>query len=811
MFHHVITENCLEEGIDPEEMQIALAISESLKDQNKYQEGEEASTSTCTKFTNPFTSPLGNVKSISAKLEKFGFKCKKTYTEYELDLLANSKISKRSKFQKFPTVLTRTSNEKRNQIIRLKIDRILEINKSKDSISFSDEPKNDYKVFSCFLQEMQDLSGSVFDINGEVRATDAVLLSYYVTDLFEPSFVKAGHLLKDWNKIPGRDSSPTRCSECEEVEKEHTEDNATENQHTESFEMVKERNSKLIKQPEAVEEKENLSTASSCMDLFADLDDFDDEEIPPEFDKETSGELASHLSTLQDKLSQSIVVDEDGNNSTVEYEENIVDLQETVEDEEDVLVNSLVSSIVKLENMILQKENEIDLTQCETSVTKEMKKIDLTQPEMSIDREFTIPFDDSFHTLKQHMKKILGTSEIPEISKTAATSIQIDLVSSEEDEKTDASQEPRELLDDDLGLEGDDAVDPMCSQNSSVYDDDNVITISDEEINYSMGKYLNNIQKVPQEVFDKDDDDPETVDLTQEIVNDFQLQENILSQFQIENHLGKSLIDVMDRQDEFNINSTIADLLETSVQPSRLSSVRKDRTTKFHESNELSDSLVEIMRKYGVDKKQESSRSFRKMQSESQLESESVKTRKSVQFHLKDDDDVVDLTQPLEDDESMKENSMRFENFDKSIHKSLENILQYSPAVPRKRVLQKRSLGVQIDEDYIVDTESIVAEPEFRNMTPVELKQQLFKYGIRPLPVKKAVELLDFIYDQLHPKIRAAADEEIDVNDSRRELNITDIVTNIGVQDFDEFVFQPGLVEDEEFVLPKTKKSKVSC
>jgi len=94
-------------------------------------------------------------------------------------------------------------------------------------------------------------------------------------------------------------------------------------------------------------------------------------------------------------------------------------------------------------------------------------------------------------------------------------------------------------------------------------------------------------------------------------------------------------------------------------------------------------------------------------------------------------------------------------------------------------------------------------------MTPVELKQELFKYGIRPLPVKKAVQLLEFIFNQLHPEIRVAADEEIDVNDSRRAMNITDIATDIGAQEDDDYVFgQPELIADEECVLPKMRKSK---
>lgn len=205
-------------------------------------------------------------------------------------------------------------------------------------------------------------------------------------------------------------------------------------------------------------------------------------------------------------------------------------------------------------------------------------------------------------------------------------------------------------------------------------------------------------------------------------------------------------------------------------------------------------------------------RSLRKINSESQLVTEDARKRRTVLFDI-DEENVVDLTQNFEDNEA-KDSSFR-PNFDDSVQQSLENIVSYSPIAPRrktqhlKQTRAKRSLGVQLDNDYIVDTETFFPEPDYKNMTPVELKQALFKYGIRPLPVKKAVQLLEFIYDQLHPKIRVAAEEEIDVNDSRRDMNVTDILPNINVVQDDDFVFQLGLVDDEDFVLPNARKSKV--
>jgi hypothetical protein len=96
-------------------------------------------------------------------------------------------------------------------------------------------------------------------------------------------------------------------------------------------------------------------------------------------------------------------------------------------------------------------------------------------------------------------------------------------------------------------------------------------------------------------------------------------------------------------------------------------------------------------------------------------------------------------------------------------------------------------------------------------MTPAELKKELFKFGIRPLPVKKAVGLLQHIHDRIYPKIRVAAEEEIDANDSRMDLNHTDIVTNIVCTgEDDDFVFQYGEIVGEEFIIPKMRKSKVN-
>lgn len=876
MFHHVVSESCLQDGIDPDEMQLALAISASLKDQNQ-PKPSEPSTSKNISFENPFAS-TGKVQPISAMLERFGFKCKKTYTEFEMDLITNSKVTKRSKFQKLPTALTRSSSGQRNEMIRAKVDKILESSQKEDPKDF--DGRFDYTVFSFQLQELHEKFVTAFGISSEGRPTSEILMNYYVTDLFEPSFARADHLLKDWSKIPGRDPSPERKA-------------------VDSKEP-----------PKAVDvskEDENDSDA----DLFADIEDFDvnadDSDCAAEPNvKETSGELSGKLEQLRDKLTQSMVeATKDESDTTLEYVGTSPGIKET-----SLVGDGSESSITELENFVLENFEEcesdeaekVDLTKdgssddgsaedlnevfqgkkveesakikkvvegspgteevaagnqfeskkvggsadiakaagenqfpiqislissdeeeegrsfkfnamesksfaaeaskdlmevassdsvdmLEISEPKnhesnleEKEKIDLTQADT---QGSLIPFDDSYFSLQQHMKQLdepSTNSEDPTTSNKSKSPIQVSLISSDDEATAGLKLEKSfDESDDDL-FPGDKEI---SSQNSFSNDEDFVIDISDEEINYSIKKFHNNNED-PSEASSGAGDD--AIDLTQ--ANDKQVAG--ISYLEVDNRADF----VMIPDDECDINDTITELLSTS-RPIDLNASRKELSMK---ENGMSDSIMEIMRKYGVSgstvDEKENSRSFRRMQSDSQLV-KSAKRRKSVQFHLEDDEKSLSFSQPME--------------LDGSMDRSMENVQHCSPSVHRKRQTKpKRSLGVQLDDDYIVDTETDFPEPDYKNMTPVELKQELFKFGVRSLPVKKAVELLEFIYDQIHPKIRIAADEEIDANDSRRVMNITDIASNIGVQDDDDFVFQPGLVDDEEFMLPKVRRSKVS-
>jgi hypothetical protein len=188
------------------------------------------------------------------------------------------------------------------------------------------------------------------------------------------------------------------------------------------------------------------------------------------------------------------------------------------------------------------------------------------------------------------------------------------------------------------------------------------------------------------------------------------------------------------------------------------------------------------------------------------------------------EDNMIDLTQCELFQDNNKENNGSQEHGDEkdddfdnvlelneSINRSIKHILN-TPKISAKRKsrgTRKKSLGIQIDDKYLVDTQTNYVLPDYTKMRPDELKRELLKYGIRPLPIKKAIEFLEYIYKQTHPEIRVASNEEICADNTK--VNDTDIISNIAMSDEnDAFVFQLDN-DEEDIILPKAKKSKVSC
>lgn len=755
-FQNVITQNCLHEGTDPEEMQLALAISESLRDLKKC-ESIASSTHYSTFpdgiiFDNPFaTSGKVKVQMIeNSVLERYGFKIKNNYTEYELGLLTktNSKSNaKRTKFQKFPTALTRTNQKMRYENMLKRVNKILEKNKSSISTVIGADFMNAYKVYSFLLQEYQEIVQTVFNINGDERNSDEIQMNYYVPDLFELSYVKADHLLKDWRDIPGRDRTPQR--DVGSIEP-HFENIPTITECWEECEI--EDNNLIAFNGEQMPENHAVIDYSkssffqndqSCIDIFADFYAVSDED-----------DVSNR--TINQKRSYS------GEQPQFETELNSLQLKLSQSNKESLDLDSKEITIVEPERLI------------EKAAEMENESIDLT--EINIPPEecnFSIPLDDSLHTLLQcHVINFAPKDLSPNLSEDA---------SSDDDDDTALMEHFEQSQDSIVTIESDNK--PISSSQLSIEDDE--IVISDEEINYSLRKY------------NKNNENPD--DYCEHDLSCLEIDVNVAEQ---------SLMDVLSCQDDRDINTTISKLLNSSKMDVNIY-LKNNLSTNLRSSDTFSDSIKEILRRYESPQIKEHKQNFRKYQSDSQLEMEMSRNSFANDYNQSVENAAPYIECKISDGDanSVKGNADSLNN---SIRSSLIDISKSPLAKFRDSKKAKKSRRFQIKTgDFLVDTETFVPEPDFRNMTPVELKQELFKYGIRPLPVKKAIEVLDYIYNQLYPQIRRVADEEIDINDTRKLMNITDIVTNIEVQDSDTFVFHPGLVDGEDYILPKMKKSKV--
>ncbi|CAO1315618.1 unnamed protein product [Diamesa serratosioi] len=748
LFNHVLTENCQKDGLDPDEVQMALAISESMIDP------AVPSTSDSSLFDNPFNSGNGKVQSISTVLERYGFKCKKNYTEYELGLITNTKLNtKKSRFMKLPTELTRTTTEKREEMIRLRVMDIMDENHSQTVDNIFDD-KFSYEVSSFYLQEFHEKVHTTFKVSSDDRPTDDTLMLYYVQHLFEPSFLKADHLLKDWKKIPGREATPDKDAQSE-----------------------------LYGVTQTSSLKRMLLTRS-CSDLFADSSDI------------------ANYSDFDDSD----------------------DICETPLDE-----NSEELEKVLAKEVSLVENDSVDLTQMEISrIIQGDNKVDLTQNESADETSTTIPIDDSFFSLQTYLKKLEAREKASKECKLEQQTlnrrdnisiIQINLLSSDEEETPNMgtvvisssegtvvmnNAENAQNIEEDL-FDVPEELNFVCTNNSHIEDEESE-AISDEEINYSIRKFYSY-----KDCHASQESQESQESQVNEIIPTTAPNEDEVF-FELENWRNDVFGDSMTVENDFDINDSVMGLLETSVIPEVLN--KKDHSTRFHDSEILSESIREILKKYQDPKVEESSsRSLRKMQSDTNLLNQSNKQRKSVHFNFIDDfnESINNPPAALEDSFTWRLNN--------SLHEPLNDSIENNPCLPvaalkkikpsASKTEPRISLGIAKCNDYIIDASRKFPDPDFHSMTPVELKQQLFKIGVRPLPVKKAIELLEYIYEQLHPQIRIAADEEIDVNDSRRLMNATDIITNINVLDSDDFVFTPGLVEDEDYVLPKMRKTKI--
>lgn len=139
----------------------------------------------------------GDNKSYSTKLK-----------EFQALFYVNPKATARHKWDSKCTQLTRRKENVQTKKLREKIDEILVNNIVVESSTQSNLYSNDdfYTIYSRRLQCKCIPEQVLFEANRNGTSCDRNIRMYYTNDLVEPSEFKAGILLKDWSKIPGRDA-----------------------------------------------------------------------------------------------------------------------------------------------------------------------------------------------------------------------------------------------------------------------------------------------------------------------------------------------------------------------------------------------------------------------------------------------------------------------------------------------------------------------------------------------------------------------------------------------------------------------------
>lgn len=201
IFQKFVKHDCDGTGVDPEELQLAIALSKSMSEQEHESHG-----STTEKFQNPFNSKTNKIKNFKKVLEQYGFKCKNSYADYDLAALVNT--NKKPQWSKRPTELTLRTQNVRDTLTEARVNRVLKYGVL-ESPNIS-EPRLIYEVSSFLLNDYHDPRKTLFRKSIEEEHTDITLRSYFVDELFEPSYVKSGALLKDWSNIPGREATPEK-------------------------------------------------------------------------------------------------------------------------------------------------------------------------------------------------------------------------------------------------------------------------------------------------------------------------------------------------------------------------------------------------------------------------------------------------------------------------------------------------------------------------------------------------------------------------------------------------------------------------
>ncbi|XP_037816289.1 structure-specific endonuclease subunit SLX4 [Lucilia sericata] len=203
LFAEIAAQHCAADQFDGDDVQLALAISQS--------EAESKGITMANELEEEVNLVEGNnsAESIREKLKKYGFRTaeKNDYNTFAAAFLPknNGRRQKNKWANKFTALTLRTPE---NQLKKLQenIEKLLNSQFRTKPLTDQESLQPLYKLQSSLLKKL-----NMHENIKILQCTENVNQSidnYFVKELFEINNLAAGHLLKDWTAIQGRDLTP---------------------------------------------------------------------------------------------------------------------------------------------------------------------------------------------------------------------------------------------------------------------------------------------------------------------------------------------------------------------------------------------------------------------------------------------------------------------------------------------------------------------------------------------------------------------------------------------------------------------------
>lgn len=198
-FNQLITDHCALDNIDPDQFQLALAISRSIA-------GDDAKSNSSDSCENPPVA--GASDTIKRTLEKFSFKSRHGEVsdgDFTPFFGLKQAPTRPKKWKNRCTPLTRRKEEIQKEKIRNKVEEILLTNITRIPKAKKETECVAFEITSTALQKCFMPDQIIFSANAIEPNTTRCIEQYYTNNLVSPSKIQCGALLRDWDSIPGRD------------------------------------------------------------------------------------------------------------------------------------------------------------------------------------------------------------------------------------------------------------------------------------------------------------------------------------------------------------------------------------------------------------------------------------------------------------------------------------------------------------------------------------------------------------------------------------------------------------------------------